>query len=387
MRVNQRFAKNAELDMHFLGAKGNTQFDGFPGSPNQADFMQQVAGLGLNFSPATNWNVSLKGGDYKDKYESFRNNSPSVSRQVFDTDRRTLTWQNNILLPHDQILTAGMDLTRDSVDSTTQFSTTKRDNIGAYLQTQYSFYRQDLLLGLRYDDNDSFGNYTTSNIAWGFKFNHRIRLYTSYGTAFKAPTFNDLYYPDVGYYKGNPDLNPENSRSFEVGLTGKTDSSHWNIRFYHTNIDNLIVYFTDENFVGTMQNVDRARIKGLEASYSKRVGYWQLSTTLSLVDPKNLQTAKALPGRARKTVKFNLEHQNGKTVTGLTILAQDYRYDGVTGDKIPGYGITNFYTRYPLGKNWILHGRINNLFDKRYETVEFYNEPRRNAFISIAYQL
>ena len=65
-----------------------------------------------------------------------------------------------------------------------------------------------------------------------------MRLLASYGTAFKAPSFNELYFP----FFGNPDLDPEQSRSAELGVSGELQGRNWSVNAYQTDVDDLIVF-------------------------------------------------------------------------------------------------------------------------------------------------
>ena len=77
------------------------------------------------------------------------------------------------------------------------------------------FGAQQWQASLRNDDNEQFGSHATGSLGWGLDFGRGFKLTASYGTAFKAPTFNDLYYP----FCSNPDLKPETSRSANLGLS------------------------------------------------------------------------------------------------------------------------------------------------------------------------
>jgi len=110
------------------------------------------------------------------------------------------------------------------------FNAPDRDNTGLFAVASY---RWQALLGElsgRTDDNDQYGRNNTWSAAAGLDINenHNIRL--SYGTAFKAPTFLDLYYP--GYE--NPDLKPEESKNLELDFSGRYTAWDWSVNLYRT---------------------------------------------------------------------------------------------------------------------------------------------------------
>ena len=100
------------------------------------------------------------------------------------------------------------------MSGTTDYAVDSRDDAGLFGQYLGNFGATDIQLSLRGDDNEQFGNYTTGGASIGRGFAGNLRWTASYGTAFKAPTFNELYFPGFG----NPNLSAETSDSFDLGL-------------------------------------------------------------------------------------------------------------------------------------------------------------------------
>src|SRR5690606_36323002 len=87
------------------------------------------------------------------------------------------------------------------------------------------------------DHNEQFGDATTYNIGASYEFMPGLVARSSFATGFRAPTFNELYYP----FMGNPDLQPEESRSYEVSLNWQpTDATSLDMALYRTLIRNQI---------------------------------------------------------------------------------------------------------------------------------------------------
>ncbi|MDX1251196.1 MAG: TonB-dependent vitamin B12 receptor [Gammaproteobacteria bacterium] len=386
LRLGHRFGSDTRIEGHLLRAQGNTKYDGPPFSPNQSDIVQQTAGVNLSSRLTSAWNTRLQFGDSRDEADNF---TGGAFFSTFNSRRSTVSWQNDLSVASDQLLTLGVDWRDDKASGTTNYVKTSRDNTGIYLQHQAGFGKHDVLLGLRRDDNQAFGVHNTGNIAWGYEIDKALRITASYGTAFKTPTFNDLYFPDIGYYVGNPNLKPEESKSTEIGLRGSHTWGGWNASFYRTDIDQLIAYVSDPvTFKGTMQNVNRARINGFDAGASTELAGWRLAANLSLLEPKDLDTDKLLPRRAKQTIRFDADRQFGKAGVGLSWLAQGHRFDDTANnDRVAGYGILNLRAQYELSKKWTLRGKIDNVFDKQYQTVHTYNSPGRNVLISATYTL
>ncbi len=385
-RYGHRFANGSEVEVVGLHADGNTEFDNFATSGNEDDFTQQIVSVKVRARPAPNWGTLIETGRSLDERRTFRDDGAAPEIR-FDTEIRSFVWQNDLTLGTDQIVTAGIDLRDDRLDSTTNFTETSRRNDAVFTQYQGRFGKHDILLGVRGDDNEQFGNETTGNIAWGYDLADPLRLVVLYGTAFRAPTFNDLFFPPfvfgpLVFPTANPNLDPETSKSFEIGLSGKHRYGGWDVRVYETNIDDLIAL--DANFIP--QNIDEVTIKGLEAQLSAILADWRARATLSYVDPRDDATDNKLARRAQRSLKLDLDRRVGNTEIGLTVLAQSERFDDAANTiEVPGYGILNLRAARRISKDWQLRARIGNVFDKEYQTIDTFNMLGRNILITLAY--
>src|SRR5690606_20078934 len=114
--------------------------------------------------------------------------------------------------------------------------------------------------------------------SWGYSLTNQVQLTAGFGSAFKAPTFNELYFPGFG----NPDLGPEEARTVELGVTGRFDWGNWSLNLYETWINNLISY---NAATFTSDNIDKARIQGLEAILNTEIKGWFIQTNLTFLNP------------------------------------------------------------------------------------------------------
>ncbi len=378
-RAGYRFANGAEVDVNALRAEGKNRFDG--SFVNESKSTQQVLGARLRLAPLTAWHMTLAAGQSRDDSDNFKD---GVFKSRFNTTRDSATLQNDVTLGQAHLLTLGLDYQNDKVNSTTAYAVTSRDNKGLFAQYQGMFGPQSVQLAVRSDDNEQFGERTTGGLAWGYDLGRDLRLTASCGTAFKAPTFNELYFP--GY--GNSSLRPEESRSYEVGLRGKDAWGGWSLNAYQTDVNDLIAY--DASIVAPA-NIDEARIHGLEAVHSLRLSDWQLRSALTLLDPENRASGanygKMLPRRAEQALRLDLDRVLGRFRVGGSLLAEGRRYDDLANTReMDGYAILNLRGEYTLAKAWRLQARIENLFDKQYETASFYNQPGRSYFVTLRYQ-
>nr|WP_067294762.1 TonB-dependent vitamin B12 receptor [Marinobacterium profundum] len=375
LRVGREFGDSSEVELHWLRADGETEFDG--SFQNESESRQQVLGARISTALTDNWQSSLQLGRSWDESDNFLN---GVFSSRFDTERDNVSWQNDIAVGVSNLLTLGLDYQNDEVSSNTDFDVTERDNKGAFAQYQASLGQHDLIASLRSDDNEQFGRHNTGSLAWGYALANDLRLSASYGTAFKAPSFNELYYP--GY--GNADLGPEESRSLEAGLSGPLGNGRWAVNVYETRIDDLIAY--DSSIFGPA-NIQNARIRGIETVLTQSLGAWLFSGNLTLLEHEDKDTGNELPRRASETLQLDLDRQVGALGLGASVHVEGSRYDNLSNSrKLDGYSTLDLRVSYALATDWSVQARVSNLFDDEYETAADYNEEGRTFFVTLAYQ-
>jgi vitamin B12 transporter len=375
-RVGHRFTSGAEIEAQLMHVQGHTHYDG--SFVNETDFIQNTNGLKARFAPTGIWNVTLQTGHSRDETDNFKN---GAYMSTFNTRRRSHVWQNDLTLGSQQLLTLGIDARKELVESSSSYNATSRRDKGYFVQHQAGLGDHDLLLGLRRDDTYGYGAQDTGNIAWGYALiGDRLRVTTSYGTAFKAPTFNQLYDPFVG----NPNIKPEEAESYDVGLRGKTAKTAWAMHIFQTNVENLIV-FQPPTYQAV--NIDRARIRGLENELGMTHGANRLQLNLTFLDPRDATTGALLPRRAKRSLKLDDEYRLGQWRLGATWLAESYRYDDPQNTvRLGGYGLLDLRAQVDFAKDWFIRGRFGNVLDKNYTTAANYYSQGRNYFLSVGYQ-
>ena len=380
-RGGYRFNERAELDAHVLRSDNRVDFDGGPFSGNSARSAQQVLGASARLRPLDPWTLTLAGGRSWDQYRAFYDDA-FLDR--FDTERDTLSLQNDLALAPGHLLTLGVDYQEDRVDGTVDYSESSRDNTGVFGQYQGRWSGLDASLSLRQDDNQQFGTQETGNGALGIALPGGVRVVASYGTAFKAPTFNDLYYPVFG----NPDLDPEQSRSAELEVTGPIPAGLWSLSLYQTDIDDLIAF---DPFTFQVANIDQARIRGLEATTQLSLWDWALVGELTLLEPVNESTGpndgNLLPRRPQQMLGLDLNRQLGPWTLGARVDWTGRRYDDLANAvRLAPYTLVTLRAEYALTDSLRLQGRVDNLLDEDYETAAFYNQPGRGVYLTLRYE-
>lgn len=357
-----------DLEGHWWRAVGKTDYDS--SFQNALDFVHQVLGLKTNITLSDTWDMSFHLGENRDEEDNSGHNTPN---SVFNTQRTSFTWQNDWVIGENNLLTVGYDYQNEDVEGSVAYVVNSRDNHGYFAEYQHQFALTNLVLGLRNDDNEQFGNHLTGNIALGYDLTPTLQTFLAYGTAFKAPSFNELYYPDFG----NAQLVPEESQNIELGFKGQHKHHHWALSVYHTKIDELISIFP-------IANIDKAKITGVEGQLGWQIADWVMSVNGTWLTAEDEATGYDLPRRAEKTLGLDIAHTIGSLKMGLKVFVQSQRYDDAMNQhRLGGYGVTDIYSQYAFNPHWTLQAQLENVFDKDYETARFYNMPSRAFFMRL----
>jgi vitamin B12 transporter len=374
-RADQRLGGQT-LESVLVRSQGTAEFAG-----GYSDFTEQAINLALSGQIMPTWQHRLSLGQSSEDYET-----PAYFT-AYESRRMTLGWQNEITLSAQQRLIVGVDALHEKGENRETFGNTSlyresRNNTGVYAGWQVTTRAFDSEISLRTDDNSLFGQQTTGSAAAGWRFSDALRLYASYGQGFRGPTLNEQYSPGFGgLYAGNPDLQPETSRSKEIGLELLPDlGQRFKANLYDTRVSNLIS-FSGIGFQA--ENVARARIRGAELGYEKNLGAWQVSANCTWQDPRN--EASDLPLLRRPKQKFTsiLNRSFGASFRLGTELIHSGRRSDVGGIGLAGYTLVNLRASWNPAPQWTLRARIENLTDRDYELAYGYNTPGRSGFVEL----
>lgn len=370
-----------QFDARAFRATGHNDYDG--DYVDNSDIVQQVVGATARWTPSTTTQLKLTVGRNTDDSNNFIG---STFANRYDTTRDNANLQGDFTLAQGHVLTAGFDWLRDRADVVDPYSpfNKSRGNRAVFAQYQAKFDAQDLQLSLRRDDNDQFGGHTTGGIAWGMGFGQGWRLTASHATAFKAPSFNELYYP--GY--SNPLLRPESSRSTELGLGQRLDTWHWQVNAYQTRINDLIAY---DSTLFAPNNVEQARIRGVELTAGTRIGEWNVQGQLSTLDARNRSAGfsygKRLARRPSSSARLDVDRQFDAWGFGISGIAEAARWDDVGNSRrVGGYGTLDARVSWHFSSDWTLQANLTNAFDRNYETSAYYQQPGREVSLSLRWQ-
>jgi vitamin B12 transporter len=387
-----RWDDGTELGFDWLRSKSNVEYAGTPYGGNDAIEEQYVAGAHLSFKPLDIWKVTLTASQSRDDDDTYYQGTyfgeyyPRMPTGYFDSRQNQASWQNDITLASNQLLTVGVDYLQQHIYSDTAFEETTRGDTGTFAQYQGTFGQNEVQLSVRHDHNDQFGDHNTGAAAWGYHFDQGPVLSVSYGTAFHAPTFDDLYFPAFGGVPtANPNLQPETSRSAEIGLNQQLTSWNWGVNAYQTRISDLIAF----NSEYIPMNISRAVIRGIEGQFGFTVDDWRVQSYLTLMQPKNAESpynGNLLPRRAKDTGRVDVDRRFGQFNVGATFFASGKRYDDTANQyRMGGYATTDLRVSYNFAPSWQVEAKLANVFDHNYETAYYYNQLGRTWYLTLRY--
>lgn len=384
VRAGYALTDTLSLEGHVLNADSFNEYDGSIFGGNEADNVQQVYGGKLAWAVSDAFQLTAQVGRNRDQADNyFAAGGTRTFASNFDTRRDTASVQGDIQLAEGQQLTAGADWQNDKVTSSTAFDVKDRDNTGVFVEYQGQFGAHSLQASVRNDDNEQFGNHTTGSLGYGFALGNGFRLTASAGTGFKAPTFNDLYYPGFS----NPALKPEESKSLNIGIAQYADNWNWTFNAYETRIDQLIGY--DSNF--DLVNVAEARIRGAELTGFLSLAGFDINAQASFTDPRDNTSGAAtydnlLARRARTSGRLDVDKSFGPVRLGVTAAGSGHRFDNAANTvRLAGYGTVDVRVEYAINDAWSVQAKAANVFDREYETVAWYNQPGREYQLTLRY--
>ena len=387
-KISHRFGDRGEIGVFGFHTQGNTEFEGStPADDRNIDYALEVAGLKGEVMLTDGWQTKVLISQAKDESEDFANN---VSNGVFDTRTRTVNWQNIFAVGAHQFVLGGEYL-RDEITSSNEYDVTDRDNKAAFSQALLHFGALDLQGSLRHDDNDAYGSKVTGAAALGYKLDavHRVRV--SYGTAFKAPTFNDLYFPDSPpFFFSNPNLKPESSETGELGVRAQYQHWFWDAAVYRTNIDDLIAY---DGSKGSSFNVNKASIEGAELALGMDWQEWQVRVAFSALKPEDRDTDTLIARRAQRLGRLDVDRRIGAVTLGGTASFQGHRYnDAANTQRLSGFGLLDLRAGWQFAPNWSTRLTLKNVLDKEYATAKNFSgwnylNAGRSVMVSLSYDV
>ncbi|MGF6458912.1 TonB-dependent receptor domain-containing protein [Pseudomonas frederiksbergensis] len=298
----------------------------------------------------------------------------SDERSVFNTYRDSVNWQNDLTLDERNSLILGGDWYEDRINSSTAFDEDSRWNRAAFIQHRYQADSFSTELGLRRDQNQQFGGQNSWSGTFTLPLNPDNDVLLTYSEGFRAPTFNDLYYPDFS----NPDLKPETSKSYELQWRSQlTQSSRLEASLYRTDLQDAIIFGSNNR----PANVASARINGFEAALKQELFGWQSNLGLAIIDPRDRDSGHTLARRARRTLSLDLDRQFDRLGLGASWQAVSSSYDDENNQQpLGGYALLGLRSSWALNREIKLELKVDNLLDKGYSRALYSHDGSQYGY-------
>jgi vitamin B12 transporter len=383
-----------DLAASLWGSRNETDFDNTSDGPTatQRETSNQSAmQASAAFSPLDGLRLQLALGRTSDDTDNVSSAPFSFDNSEYEAGNRSATLSAQWRVADGFEATAAYELLRQE-GSSTAYDPTFGGTLTEFSRRVNSFRlgatgahgRHHLQANLRYDDYSDFGSATTGLAAYGFDLDPRWRLSVQWANAFRAPSFNDLYFP----FFGNPDLSAEKSRGGEVALRYGDERATMRLALFRNRTTNLIVYDPALQRAG---NVAQADIDGVELIATARLADWSLQADATATRAEDGATGEALLRRAPYRLHFSAARSVGPLDGLFEITWNDGRYDSdintFARTRLASYTLARLALAWRATDKVRLTLRIENLFDADYELVDGYNTPGIGVFGGVVLRL
>ena len=387
-RLELAVAPGHDAGVLIMHSKLDAQFDN-GASAFDARGLQELRNLALytrhQFTPALQVNVQLSRAD--DKSASFANASATGTSRI-STRQTAASIQGNVALGPDLLQVVVEGRSEDVASSSTPALARGRDTTSGALSYSLKRGAHLAIASTRLDDSTHYGSNVTGGLGYGYRLTPSLRLNASAGTSFRAPTFNELYFPSFGVASNRP----EKGRNIEAGIAYNTGAIEATAVYYRNRLTDLLVNTprcpveVATHPFGCAYNVNRATLAGLSMGARAHVAAFDISGALDLQDPRDDTTGKQLVRRARRHASLNAQYSAGALVAGIGVQASGKRFDDTANkNAMGGYGLVNLFAAYRFAPDWSAQLRWNNAAGKRYELARNYATAGSEIYAGLRY--
>ena len=363
---------HGEISLRHWRAEGTVEYlDSFL-TPVDQDFRNSVTALQFDKQFAGRGTSKLIVSHMLDRI------AQNQSDDFVESDRLSLDWQHTLAFS-EHTVTAGVFAMQETAKSLSFGSGFDEDTDvkAVFLQDQWIRDKHRAFVAARLTDHESFGNQATYNVEYGYELTSSWSVRGGLGRAFRAPDATDRY-----GFGGNPDLEPEISDEYQLGLRYAPDDRHSvDIEFYANDIEDLIEF---DFATFTLVNIDSAEIRGVQLGYEYLGDSFSLRTDLVRQQADNTSNDSRLLRRAEESITVSYTQDVGRHRLGLSVLASGDRED-FGGVALPGYVVASLTGQLQLSRNLQLNTRVENLLDADYQTAADFRMQGRSAFIELKY--
>jgi len=240
----------------------------------------------------------------------------------------------------------------------------------------------------RRDKPSDFDSVSTGRLGGAYSLAPGLKLRALAGSTFRAPSFNDLYFPNYGVAT----LRPEQGRSVEAGLNWQAGASQASATLYRNRVTDLIGYQSNRRFCppapafnfGCAGNISRASLQGATLAGSHTLGAWTWKAQFDALRARDRDTGAPLPRRADRQGSLGVDWTSGAWSAGASLLHLGARPDG--GKTLAAETTVDLQATWRAAAAWTLQARLLNASDERVEPARDYQGLGRQAWLVLRYE-
>jgi len=385
-KFNYKLNDNNDLNLATMFYKSNAGAPGpitAPDIDNQQKNIKNSLDLGWAFRPDNASNISAKIYNNYDRLEFNENSMDSIydtgiGKSIHATQVRGYDLQLDRKFSEFYQAICGFSYISNFNDSTT--SAKHKYNVRAvFLENTFNLFKKlNLGLGARVDDYSNFGAQASPSLTLKYKINDNNSIHGLVSRSFRAPTFNDLYWPNDGYSKGNSNLRPEKGTTAEIGLETRIIRNNlFNITYYHSIYDELINWMPDDTNFWTPINIGSAVINGVELNDTiYLIKNIECNLGYTFLYAKDDKSGKFLIYQPKNKVNLSLKYNGpqGLVIEAKSKFTGTRFHNAVNSIKVKQYFVFGLDVSKKF-KNITYYATINNLLARRYQDVKDYPMP------------
>jgi len=374
-----------QVGVNFYRTEGHVNYDTASSATNKPTDTHYGDSFGENLNAyargqlLSNWRSTLSYARGRDYSKSYTN---GVASAPISSVNNQWAWKNELRIADGHKLNLAYESQRIGVDSQTSFTRNSR-NIESYV----AGYNGEVgawqgQLNWRNDKFSDFGAKGTYYAALGYMITTDWKVVGSASSAFRAPTFNNLFFPGFG----NPDLKPEQARSQEIALQWAQDSHLARLTYFKTHYTDMIL---DNN--PSAGNISRAQVDGFELSYGGRIMGFDVRASATAQNPWDQVNQVQLQRVAKRFGSLGLGRDWGKWRFGMNWRGSSERRDflvtsSTTPTQLAAYRVFDLTASYAFDQHWSLAARVENAFDQKYQLAQGFNTAPTGVFMTLAYR-
>ena len=383
-----------QFDASVRGTRSDTDFDSTadgPSATHEEQTRQTAAQISVRAPLSDRWRTRLQLAQARDDTRNRSSEPFSFNNGQFEARNRTALLDNEVQLSQrvtatlafEHLEQTGASTSYDPGFSGVQTRFERRVN-SAQVGVTGRAGAQHLQVNVRHDEYSDVGSATTGLVAYGYDLSSAWRASLQVANAFRAPSFNDLYFP----FFGNPQLAPERARSVELGLRFTSGPSSARASLYRTSTRDLIAFDAASS---QAQNISRAVSDGFELAVATVLRQWRLEANAAVVRARDLETGQRLLRRAPYTLHLAATHDAGRLSSGFELSRVGARFDSdintFARTRLAAYTLARVALGWRFSAAAQVKLRLENLFDPDYALVDGYNTPRRGVFVALLLRL